>query len=182
MDFVSPYALGMDYILFWAITRKCFSTSSRLGHTVLRTLAHYGPLCLAKQWSYYFLLHEKLCFQDLIQCWGTEARFGFTYSSLVAQRLKYLPGMRDTQVQSLDQEDPLEKEMATHSSTLAWRIPWSEEPGRLQSMGCKESDTTATSLTLNPKDFWAKERAQPGCHQGKSFQISQQSHRRAQLR
>ena len=53
----------------------------------------------------------------------------------MAQRLKLLPGMQETQVQSLNQEDPLEKEMAAHSSTLAWRIPWREEPGRLQSMG-----------------------------------------------
>ena len=56
-------------------------------------------------------------------------------SSLVAQRLKHLPGMREIWVPSLGWEDPLEKEMATHSSTLAWRIPWREEPGRLQSMG-----------------------------------------------
>ena len=56
-------------------------------------------------------------------------------ASLVAQRLKHLPPMRETRVQSLGWEDPLEKEMATHSSTLAWRIPWMEEPGRLQSMG-----------------------------------------------
>ena len=56
-------------------------------------------------------------------------------ASLVAQRLKHLPAMRETQLRSLDQEDPLEKEMATHSSILAWRIPWREEPGRLQSMG-----------------------------------------------
>ena len=53
----------------------------------------------------------------------------------MAQRLKRLPGMRETRVRSLGREDPLEKEMATHSSTLAWRIPWREEPGRLQSMG-----------------------------------------------
>ena len=56
------------------------------------------------------------------------------WASLVAQRLKRLPGMRETQDQFLGWEDPLEKEMATHSSTLAWRIPWREEPGRLQSM------------------------------------------------
>ena len=49
--------------------------------------------------------------------------------------VKCLPAMRETQVQSLGQEDPLEKEMAAHSSTLAWKIPWMEEPGRLQSMG-----------------------------------------------
>ena len=56
-------------------------------------------------------------------------------SSLVAQRLKCLPAMWETWVRSLGREDPLEKEMATHSSILAWRIPWTEEPGRLQSMG-----------------------------------------------
>ena len=55
--------------------------------------------------------------------------------SLVAPRLKRLPGMRETWVRSLGREDPLETGMATHSSTLAWRIPWREEPGRLQSMG-----------------------------------------------
>ena len=55
-------------------------------------------------------------------------------TSLVAQMVKRLPAMWETRVQSLGQEDPLEKEMATHSSTLAWKIPWTEEPGRLQSM------------------------------------------------
>ena len=49
--------------------------------------------------------------------------------------IKHLPTMRETGVRSLDQEDPLEKEIATHSSTLAWKIPWTEEPGWLQSMG-----------------------------------------------
>ena len=49
--------------------------------------------------------------------------------------VKRLPTMQETGVQSLGQEDPLEKEMATHSSTLAWKIPWTEEPGSLQSMG-----------------------------------------------
>ena len=53
----------------------------------------------------------------------------------MAQRLKPLPGMQEIRVQSLSWEDPLEKEMATHSSTLAWRIPWREEPGGLESMG-----------------------------------------------
>ena len=53
----------------------------------------------------------------------------------MAQTVKRLPTMRETQVQSLDGEDPLEKEMATYSSILAWRIPWIEEPGGLQFMG-----------------------------------------------
>ena len=55
-------------------------------------------------------------------------------ASLVAQLVKNLPAMQETQVQSLGREDPLEKGMVTHSSILAWRIPWTEEPGRLQSM------------------------------------------------
>ena len=55
-------------------------------------------------------------------------------TSLVAQVVKHLPPMRETWARSLGQEDPLVKEMATHSSTLAWRIPWTVEPGRLQSM------------------------------------------------
>ena len=56
-------------------------------------------------------------------------------ASLVAQMVKRLPAMWETQVQSLSWEDPLEKEMATHSNILAWKIPWTEEPGRPQSMG-----------------------------------------------
>ena len=60
----------------------------------------------------------------------------------MVQRLKRLPAMWETWVRSLGREDPLEKEMATHSSILAWRIPWAEEPGGLQSTGRKESDMT----------------------------------------
>ena len=56
-------------------------------------------------------------------------------SSLVAQKVKNLPAVWETQVQSLGREDPLEKEMATHSSILAWRIPWTEATSRLQAMG-----------------------------------------------
>ena len=56
-------------------------------------------------------------------------------NSLVAQTVKRPPAMQETRVRSLGQEDPLEKKMAIHSSTIAWKIPWTEEPGRLQSMG-----------------------------------------------
>ena len=56
-------------------------------------------------------------------------------ASLVAQMLKNLPAMQETQVLSLGREDPLEKGISTHSSVLAWKIPWIEEPGGLQSMG-----------------------------------------------
>ena len=55
----------------------------------------------------------------------------------IAQMVKNLPAVQETQVRSLGQEDPLEKEMATHSSILAWRIPWTEEPGGLQSMSLR---------------------------------------------
>ena len=64
--------------------------------------------------------------------------FRFVMPGGLAQRLKCLPAMRETWVQSLGQEDPLEKEMATHSSILAWRIPWTEEPGGLQSTGSQK--------------------------------------------
>ena len=57
------------------------------------------------------------------------------YTYYMAQTVKRLSTMRDTWVRSLGWEDPLEKEMAIHSSTIAWKIPWTEEPGRLQSMG-----------------------------------------------
>ena len=63
-------------------------------------------------------------------------------TSLVAQTVKRLPTMREIWVQSLGQEDPLEKDMAIHSSTLAWKTPWTDEPGSYSPQGRKESDTT----------------------------------------
>ena len=60
------------------------------------------------------------------------------WASLVAQTVKCLPVIWETQVQSFGREDPLEKEMTTHSSILAWKIPWTEEPSRLQSMGSQK--------------------------------------------
>ena len=72
-------------------------------------------------------------------------------ASLVAQTVKRLPTMQETWVRPLGQEDPLEKDMATHSSILAWKIPWTGEPGRLQSMGSQrvrhDSDFTFTFMT-----------------------------------
>ena len=61
---------------------------------------------------------------------------------LVAQMVECLPAVQETWVRPLGQDDPLEKGVATHSNVLAWRIPWTEEPGRLQSMRTQESDTT----------------------------------------
>ena len=71
------------------------------------------------------------------------------WASLVAQRVKRLPAMQDTWVWSLSQEDPLEKEMAPYSSTLAWKISWTDKPGRLQSMGFQRvGHDWATSLSF----------------------------------
>ena len=84
----------------------------------------------------------------------------------MAQRVKHLPAMQETWVRSLGREDPLEKEMATHSSVLAWRIPWTEEPGGLQSMGLQRvrldwadgNDDpiceTAKEIQMQRTDFW----------------------------
>ena len=89
------------------------------------------------------LATAEVLFEGLIGERATSSLHGFWQNSfpwellerLVAQRLKRLPLMRETWVRSLGREDPLEKEMATHSRILSWRIPWTEEPGGLQSMG-----------------------------------------------
>ena len=70
------------------------------------------------------------------------------WASLVAQRLKRLPPMQETRVRSLGQEDLLEKEMVTHSSILAWRIPWMEKPGGLQSTGSQRVGHSPIVLIL----------------------------------
>ena len=81
--------------------------------------------------------------------WATELNWTDTLPSLVDQIVKHLPAMQETQVLSLGWEKPLEKEMATHSGTLAWEIPWMEEHSRLQSMGSKRvRHNWATSLLL----------------------------------
>ena len=71
---------------------------------------------------------------------------------LVAQTVKNLPAMRETRVQSLGQEDPLEKGMATHSSVLSWEIPWTEEPGGLQFVG-SQSQTRLTNTQVYPHNI-----------------------------
>ena len=74
---------------------------------------------------------------------------GATSTTLVVQMVKTLPATRETWVESLGGEDPLEKGMATHSSVLAWRVPWTEQPGRLPSMGLQRVrlDRAATTFT-----------------------------------
>ena len=77
----------------------------------------------------------------------------YLWASLVAKLVQNLSAMQETQVQSLGQEDPLEKEMTTHSTILAWRIPWTEEPGRLHSMGSQESDVLSVYKLPPPRLF-----------------------------
>ena len=72
----------------------------------------------------------------------------FIRASLVAQTVKSLPAMWETQILSLGWEDPLEKEMATHSSILAWKIPWTESLAVYSSWGCKESDMTDFTIII----------------------------------
>ena len=95
---------------------------------------------------YFFALIDNEGFLSLLAIlWNSAFRclclffspllFASLLVSMVAQRLKRLPPMQETQVRSLGQGDPLEKEMVTHSSILAWRIPWTEDPGGLQTMG-----------------------------------------------
>ena len=85
-----------------------------------RSLVGYGPWCHKESDTTERLTHTLRL---------------VTLALLVAQTVKNLPAVRETQVQSLRWEDPLEKEMTTHSSILIWEIPWTEEPGGLQSMG-----------------------------------------------
>ena len=80
----------------------------------------------------------------------------FDRTSLVAQTVKCLSTMWETRVQSLVWEDPLEKEMAIHSSTIAWKIPWTEEPGRLQSMGVTKSLTRLSDFTFTKSSIFSR--------------------------
>ena len=83
------------------------------------------------------MLAQQMCY--------TNVRY---WASLVAQKLKCLPPMQETWVRSLGREDPLEKEMVTHSSILAWRIPWTEKPGRLHTVhGVAKSRTRLSDFT-----------------------------------
>ena len=100
---------------------------------------------------------DLCCFHILTMCLYMGVQISFWYPlfiSLVAQRIKRLPAMQETWVRFLGWEDPLEKEMETHTSILAWRIPWTEEPGRLQSMGSQRvRKDWATSLSFS-LFFW----------------------------
>ena len=109
----------------------------------------YCKLCWNERWSICIFLNYGWFSQSICPIVGLLCHmvvWGFPGGSDV----KNLPAVQETWVWSLDWEDPVEKGMATHSSITAWRIPWTEEAGGLQSMGCKEWDTTE-QLTLCTK-------------------------------
>ena len=120
----------------WSRKWKSTPVFSPGGSHGQRSLVGYSP------WGHKRVGHDSATKQQ-------QQQEGITRrASLVAQRIKRLPAMQETQVRSLSWEDALEKEMATHSSILAWRIPWTEEPGGLQSMGLQRvRHDWATSLT-----------------------------------
>ena len=106
--------------------------SQRVGRTRLSNFTVYRLLTryLSKERIQSFLSHPLIIlFSSLLK------NLEGSWASLVAQRVKHPSAMQETWVQSLGREHPLEKDMATHSSTLDWKIPWTEKPGRLQSTG-----------------------------------------------
>ena len=106
--------------------------------------------CIFTLTNCYLCFNSQIKRSSLIPQTFSESRFldSSNWVSLVAQRLKRLPGMRETRVRSLGWEDPLEKEMATHSSILARRSPWTEEPGGLQSTGSQRVRHNWASFTV----------------------------------
>ena len=139
----------------WITRRRLFSVSE-LGKTEggwLGRAANIGTQFWACVLEMPIKQLKEMLSRLLIDIWvWIGGRHYASWPSLVAQLVKNLPVMQETWVQSLGQEDPLENIMATHSSILAWRIPWTEEPGRLQSMGLQRVGhdwATFTHFTSN---------------------------------
>ena len=159
---------GYDFVFvlefpYWCVTISSLQWLQRRFRLYCRVECVSSPsselrtslLCLgssANRMQYCFLKSRvhKLWWQMFLTLpLATESFWKSSWTSLVAQMVKRLPTMWETWVQSLGREDLLENEMATHSSILAWKIPWTEEPGRLQSMGSqKVGHDWATSLSF----------------------------------
>ena len=140
----------------WSCQQSIFSSSSLLKKYIFKQL-YWDTVCILHKsfiWSVQFngYHHGSIRALSLVGCLPlNEGRFTGTFQwwrvSLVAQTVKRLSTMRETWVRSLRWEDPLEKETATHSSIHAWKIPWTKEPGRLQSTGLQRiRQAWATSL------------------------------------
>ena len=139
------WGTSLSYVCFAALISDlfCFLLSLGLYHS-----SFYNPL----GWMFSTLSFSLSPF--LIWTFRITNLLSSTLNSLVAQMVKHLPIMQETWVRSLGQEDILEKELATHSSTLAWKIPWTEEPGRLHSMGLQRVEhNLVTSLHLGCTQF-----------------------------
>ena len=140
--------LHLESLLSWKIQNPFFGDQnmfykdrflSRCQFAVSTHMSELHQWSLSLVWSLMHWISNYLYFSDVLEVMDKQ-QINMQISiairaSLVAQRLKHLPPMQETQVQSLGWEDPLEKEMVSHSSILAWKIPWTEEPGKLQSMG-----------------------------------------------
>ena len=118
-----------------ACNTKCFVVITRFKHTAGQIIfSKTQELLLVKKPDWIYRISRCCVPPPLTSALlRISVMFSFCRASLVAKMVKRLPTMRETRVQSLGREDPLEKETAPHSSTLAWKIPWTEEPDRLQS-------------------------------------------------
>ena len=119
------YISHFVYLFIYQWTLGCFHLLANVNNTAMNVDIQIPIQVFA-------FIHFFWVYTQKWNCWII---WSFDPVSLVAQVVKNLPAIQETQVRSLGQEDPLEKEMATHSSILAWKIPWVEEPGGLQSMG-----------------------------------------------
>ena len=135
LDDMTRTCWDLEVLIVILPTWKSIKLQSASGARILEELSR-NPGLRTPGLSEFFQLHEIV--NSLYLSPRQVELAGFPDGSVV----KNLPAMQETQVQSLSQEDPLEEEMATHFSILAWRIPWTEEPGRVQPMVSQELDTT----------------------------------------
>ena len=121
----------------WTLTLTPLTLKASLLCPLLKRqgLQKGGWVCMYNRYILLLTIATLCCLLLLFLLFRELGWASFYRTSLVAQTVKLLPAMQETRVWSLGWEDPLEKEMATHSSSLAWKIPWTEKRGRLQSMG-----------------------------------------------
>ena len=126
------------------------STPASLSFTIFQSLLKFMAI---SRWCYPTISPSVTLFSSCPQSFPASRSFPGAF--LVGQMAKNPPARQETQVQSLGQEDPLEKGMGTHSSILAWRIPWTEEPGMLWSMGTEEPGGLLSMLFQKVRHDWA---------------------------